>query len=105
MNPVPEPTFNDTSPSFAGQPGRPIFVGGGGTEIPKKESNPVEKGLRWIGQVFRTAREQVQYTTEHYPLQLITGLGAGAFVGGVALRIWRSNAYARKQTIFGKWRP
>jgi hypothetical protein len=71
--------------------------------IPPKR-NAVNRGVEWMREAASAARGRVRYAAEHYPLQLIISLGAAAFVGGVALRIWRSNRYARNQNFFRKWR-
>ena len=100
INPVPEPVSEDATLDNLPTP-RPTIV-------PARELSPergtLDRAVEWLRETVSMARERVQHTAEHYPLQLIMGLGAAAFVGGVALRIWRSNRYARKQSLFRKWR-
>lgn len=37
------------------------------------------------------ARSRVSYVTDEYPIQVIAGVAAVAFVAGVLLRVWRSS--------------
>ena len=41
----------------------------------------------------RRARTRARLVVDKYPLQLIAGVAAAAFVAGVFLRVWRSNRY------------
>ena len=41
----------------------------------------------------RRARTRARLVVDKYPLQLIAGVAAAAFVAGVFLRVWRSSRY------------
>ena len=44
--------------------------------------------------VAQTARYRVRRTTHEYPLQVIGGVAATAFLAGILLRVWRANRHA-----------
>jgi hypothetical protein len=105
IHPVPEPVSVDPVPAVGGSPpARPTLAPVPSTRALPPEENALDRTFEWVREAVSTVRDRVRSTAEHYPLQLIVGLGAAAFLGGVALRIWRSNRYARNQNFFRKWR-
>jgi ElaB/YqjD/DUF883 family membrane-anchored ribosome-binding protein len=45
-------------------------------------------------QTLNRARSRVRYYADEYPIQVIAGVAAVAFVTGVLLRVWRSSRNA-----------
>lgn len=102
--PIPKPVTNAESiPAevAASELRRPVPVDRRPRATPK--SAVVNRTAESAKDLFCEARRFFRDIAERYPVQVILALGATAFVTGAALRIWRSNRYARKQ-FFYKWR-
>lgn len=50
-----------------------------------------EKTRIRTGEAMSRARSRVSYVMDEYPIQVIAGVAAVAFVAGVLLRVWRSS--------------
>jgi hypothetical protein len=63
----------------------------------------VERAWGRVKELIKTAQLRVEQVADKSPGSIILGMGIAAFGVGIALRVWRSNRYARNQ-FFGKWR-
>ena len=48
---------------------------------------------RKTDEALRRARQQGRHLVNEHPMQVIAGIAAAAFVGGMLLRFWRSSRY------------